>query len=234
MDDAFLVRGLERLRDLARDLERHVERQWSAGETIGQRRPVDELHHDGVQAAGDFEAVNRGDVRMVQGGEQARLPLQARDALRIAGQRRRQHLDGHLAMESRVEGAIHLAHAAGIERPQDAVRSELDARGHRGHVVVRPSRIRGTRSASIAGALGKRPRVGVRREQRFHLVSERDVVAARVAQERRALAPAHSASAEWKISLTRGHRLRSSVMTARLAPWSCGDTATRAPTATRA
>ena len=42
------------------------------------------------------------------------------------------------------------------------------------------------------------------------------------------------ASAEWKISLTRGQRLRSSVMTARLDPWSCGDTARLAPTATRA
>ena len=37
-------------------------------------------------AAGDFEAVNRGDVRMVQRGEQASLPLQPRDALRIVGQ----------------------------------------------------------------------------------------------------------------------------------------------------
>ena len=186
MDDAFLVRGLERRRDLARDLERDVERQWSAGETIGQRRAVDELHHDGVQAAGDFEAVNRGDVRMVQGGEQAGLPLQARDALRIVGKSGRQYLDGNLAMQPRVEGPIHLAHAAGIQRPQDAVRSELDARGHRGPVVVRHRGIEGPQRVN-RGALGKRPRVGMRREQRFHFVSERDVVAARVAQEHRAL-----------------------------------------------
>ena len=37
--------------------------------------------------AGDFEAVNRGDVRMVQGGEQASFALQARDALRICRKR---------------------------------------------------------------------------------------------------------------------------------------------------
>ncbi len=134
----------------------------------------------------DFEAVNRGDVRMVQGGKQASLPLQARDALRIVGKSCRQHLDGDLSMEPRVEGAIHLTHATGIQRPQDAVRSELDARGHRGHVAASSTR-ESWDSRVERGALGKRSRVGVRREQRFHFIPERDVLATRVAQERRAL-----------------------------------------------
>ena len=37
------------------------------------------------------------------------------------------------------------------------------------------------------GTLGKRSGVGVRREQRFHFIPERSVLAARVAQKRRAL-----------------------------------------------
>ena len=89
-------------------------------------------------------------------------------------------------MQPRVEGTIHLAHAAGIQRPQDAVRSELDARGHRGRSAVRHRGIEG-RQRVDRGALGKRSGVGVRREQRLHFIPERDVVAARVAQERRAL-----------------------------------------------
>ena len=148
--------------------------------------PSIELHHDGVHASGDFETVNRGDVRMVQGGKQPSLPLQSRDALWIVGKSRRQHLDGDLAMESRVEGAIHLAHATGIERTQDAVRSELDSRGQRGCFAVRDRGIMWQQRVD-RGTLGKRSRLGVRREQRFHFIPERDILAARVAQERRTL-----------------------------------------------
>ena len=83
VNDAFLVRGLERLGDLTRDLERCAERQRAARETLRQRRAVDELHHDGVHARCDFESVNRRDVRMVQSGEHASFALQAHDALRI-------------------------------------------------------------------------------------------------------------------------------------------------------
>jgi hypothetical protein len=189
MDDAFLVRGLERLGDLPRDLERLGERQWSTRETIRQRGAIDELHHDRVQPLCDFETVNRGDMRMVQRGKQASLPSQPRDALGIVGKLRRQHFDGHLAMESRVECPIHLAHATGIQRPQDAVRAELDSRGQCGYSAVRRQRRECTigRQRVHRGTLGKRARIGVRREQRFHFIPERDVPAARVAQERRAV-----------------------------------------------
>ena len=83
VDDPLLVRRLQRLGDLAREYECHVERQRSAGKTIGQGRAVDHFHHDGVAAACDFEAVDGGDVRMVQRREQPRLALQPRDPIRI-------------------------------------------------------------------------------------------------------------------------------------------------------
>jgi hypothetical protein len=50
VDDPVLVRGLERRRDLARDLEHLVQFEWTAGESIRQRGTLNELHHDGVQA----------------------------------------------------------------------------------------------------------------------------------------------------------------------------------------
>ena len=77
MDDAFLVGGFERLADLPRDLECRIEREGPVRETIRQGGPGDQLHHDGVHAPAISRAVNRGDVRMVEGGKQASLVLPA-------------------------------------------------------------------------------------------------------------------------------------------------------------
>ena len=66
MDDALLVRRFERLGDLPRDRQRLVERNRPVRDPIGERRPLDQLHHQRVQAAGVFEAVDLRDVRMIQ------------------------------------------------------------------------------------------------------------------------------------------------------------------------
>ena len=184
VDDPLLVRGLQRLGDLAREFECHVERQRSAGKTIGQGRAVDHFHHNGVPAACDFEAVDGGDVRMVQRREQPRLALQPRDPIRIVRQRRRQNLDGDFTMQPRVERTIDLAHATGVQRSEDAICSELESGRHR---RCSASRCRGVESCQPFDRrlLGKRSGGSVRRKQRQHFIGERDVVAALVAHERR-------------------------------------------------
>ena len=73
-----------------------------------------------------------GDVRMVERGEQLRLALEARQALRVlrrtaAGST----LMRDLAAEPRVARAVDLAHAARAERRHDLVGSEPGARGER-------------------------------------------------------------------------------------------------------
>ena len=62
-------------------------------------------------AAGFDEAVDGGDVRVVQRGEELRFALEARDALRVGANGVRQRLDGDVAPELGVPGAVHLAHA---------------------------------------------------------------------------------------------------------------------------
>ena len=44
VDDAVLVRRFERLGDLPRDREGLVHRQSPAGDSLGEGRPLDELH----------------------------------------------------------------------------------------------------------------------------------------------------------------------------------------------
>ena len=88
MDDALLVRGFERFGDLARDRQRLVQRQRPSRDPIGQRRAFDQFHHQRARSSRCFfESVDLGDVRVVQRREQLRLALEAREPIRIAGER---------------------------------------------------------------------------------------------------------------------------------------------------
>ena len=72
MDDAALVRRFERLGDLPRDRQRFVERDRPPRDAIGQRRTVDQLHHEIVGP----DVVQRADVRVVERGDGAGLALE--------------------------------------------------------------------------------------------------------------------------------------------------------------
>ena len=62
----------------------------------------------------------------------ARLALESLAADAILGQRGRHHLDRHGAIEPRIGGAIHLAHAALADQAEDFIRAESSAgRQHR-------------------------------------------------------------------------------------------------------
>ena len=64
MDDPFLMRGVERGGNLARDRERLGNRQSPARQTIGERRSFDELENERRDAI--FQSEDRADVRVVQ------------------------------------------------------------------------------------------------------------------------------------------------------------------------
>ena len=85
MDDPLLVRGFEGLGNLLRDGERLIHRDSALGNAVGQRRSLDQFHHERDGARALFEAVNLRDVRMVQGGEDFSLALKPRESVRVAG-----------------------------------------------------------------------------------------------------------------------------------------------------
>ena len=90
MDDASLVRGLERLGDLPRDVERFADLHRTAlrplGDELGEGLPFDQLHHDGSCVPGlTLDAVDLRDMRMVERRERFRLPLESRQPIGIAG-----------------------------------------------------------------------------------------------------------------------------------------------------
>ena len=96
-----------------------------AGDEGVQGLPGHELHHDEVDALGRLDLVDGDDVRVVEGGGGARLLHEAGAAGLVRQPLGGQHLDRHLAAEARVAGAVHLAHAARAEGPEDLVRAEL-------------------------------------------------------------------------------------------------------------
>ncbi len=75
MNDPLLVGGFERVRDLLRDRERLVDRNRSARDALRQVVALDEFHHERRDARALLQAIDRGDVRMVQRGERRGVSL---------------------------------------------------------------------------------------------------------------------------------------------------------------
>ena len=119
MDDVLLVRRFEGLRDLAGDAQRFGQRQGAFQGPAGHV-----LQHQVVGSPGLLQAVNSGDVGVVQRRQHPGLALEAGEAFRVFGEALGQDLDGHLAAELAVGGAIDDAHAAGAELLFDAVVAE--------------------------------------------------------------------------------------------------------------
>ena len=84
MDDPLLVRLFERLGDLAGDAERLVEGERRLPSSLSARVGPSTSSRTSACAARLLEAVDRGDVGVLQLGEELRLALEARQALRVA------------------------------------------------------------------------------------------------------------------------------------------------------
>ncbi len=85
MHDAALVRSLEPSRHLLCDAHRLREGKASGmrGKSIRQCLALDELEDQRLEAARFFQSVQRGDVGMVQRGENLRLALKACQPRRV-------------------------------------------------------------------------------------------------------------------------------------------------------
>ena len=158
MDDALAVCGVEGIGNLPGDRQRFIEGQASVGdascaarELVGQRRPLDQLHDNRRRASGVLEAVNRGDVRMIQRCEQSRLAGKSRQPIRIAREGRWQYLDRDVPPELGVACAIHLPHAARSERTDNLERTEFrtDGEAHVATLRILTQRVLATRRLEL-------------------------------------------------------------------------------------
>ena len=76
------------------------------------------------------------DVGMVERRQHLRFALEPREPFGIVRRTVRQDLDGDVAIELRVAGAVDLAHAARADRRDDFVRAKPRSDGQRHEIVA--------------------------------------------------------------------------------------------------
>ena len=131
MCDAGTMRPIQRARNLDRDRQRLGERKSGAvrPEPFFERLALEQLH-DEIRRPGLFaNVVQRADVRMGELRDRAGLTIEAFAELRIGRERLRKDFDRDRAIEPRVAGFVHLAHAAGPKGGHNLVRAEAGAGG---------------------------------------------------------------------------------------------------------
>ena len=79
--------------------------------------------------------MNAADVWMIERRERFGFALEARDTFGILGERFRQHLDRHVAIELRIARSIHFTHATHTQRAGDLERADPRASSE-GHQFV--------------------------------------------------------------------------------------------------
>ena len=124
MNDAFRVRVGERVGDLDGEIDDPARVHGAAGDQFLERVAGHVLEHQEQLALVLADLVERGDVRMRQRCSGARLLQEAGAAIRIVGDRRRQHFDRDGAAETRIAGAEDFAHAPGADALEDLVMAE--------------------------------------------------------------------------------------------------------------
>jgi hypothetical protein len=122
------VGGREAVGDLRRDVDCACHGEPFVMEELPKRPAVEQLRHHERHRVVGADVVDGEDVRMVERSDRARLLLEPPQALGIARNVGRQHLDGHIATETQIARAVDLAHPASAERRENLVRAEPGTR----------------------------------------------------------------------------------------------------------
>ncbi len=96
-------------------------RRRPAGDVLCQRLARHVLHDQEVDALAAVEVVHRGDVRVVQAGQRLRFTAEPPPCSLVGEHPSRQHLEGDVAVEVLVAGAIDLAHPAFAQLRDDLI-----------------------------------------------------------------------------------------------------------------
>ncbi len=126
VDHVVLVSVSQRLSDLARDLDRGLERErlpavGQAFEAGLERCAFDEFHDHVRRAALDVEVVDLHDVRMVERGHVLGFALEARGKAGVVGEEWVHHLDRDIAIQIGLERLVDLGHPAAAQALDDPV-----------------------------------------------------------------------------------------------------------------
>jgi hypothetical protein len=125
VNDTFLVRCFQCIGNVHCDIERFIDRNRATLNTVRDRFPFDQFHDEESCVVRFLQIVNGGDVRVVEGCQHFRFPLESTHSIRIARKFVGQDLDGHVAFELSIARPIYFAHPAFAKQSRDFVRVKL-------------------------------------------------------------------------------------------------------------
>jgi hypothetical protein len=114
------------------DREGLVEREYAFLQARGERLALEVLHHEELEAVLAAHVEQRADVWVAERRDHPCFAVETVSELGIGSEIRREDLDGDGPVETRVAGAIDLAHAARAQRDRDFIGAKPSARleGH--------------------------------------------------------------------------------------------------------
>ena len=121
MNDTGTVRRVQRVGHLGAQVEDVVHGQRPARDAGLERLALEQFHDHELLPVVLTDVVQRADVGMAEGRDDARFAQEAIHRLRIAAGLDGQQLDGDVATETGVLGLIHHAHTAAAQLRDDAV-----------------------------------------------------------------------------------------------------------------
>ena len=124
MDDALLVRRRQAERHLQPVLDHPARRHRLSLDLVAQRLPFEQLGDEVGQLRVLAHVVDGDDVGMAEHAGGARFDLEPAHQIAVARQRLGQHLQGDVAAQARVAGAVDHAHRSRAELTDDLVGSE--------------------------------------------------------------------------------------------------------------
>ena len=134
------MRGAEGVAELPSDVTRLGERHRPSSNPVGKRWPLDQLQYERAHVVRFRDTEDGPNVWMIQGRQDPRFALEARHPIWIEGECRGQDLEGHVARERRVAGAIDLTHGSSPQGLNNLERAEASA--GRQHDLVRVGLVR--------------------------------------------------------------------------------------------
>ena len=139
MNNPALVRGFERLGDLPRHPQRVLDRQspgpWQRRarqhwrQPLGERLTFNNFEHQGPHTIRLDRTVDGPDVRMIEGGQNPCLALEARAVCGVGRQRIGKNLDRDITTELLIARAVDLSHASGAQHRQNLVAAKASSIG---------------------------------------------------------------------------------------------------------
>ena len=119
MDDAFVMRELQRLANLRHDLQCFARLEFAGPLQLPQIQPIHKLHDEEGQPVHLAEFVQRHDIGMAQLCQCPRFAIEPLGKTRTAGHLRRQNFQRHQPIQRRLPRFIDRPHPAFADEPQN-------------------------------------------------------------------------------------------------------------------